>query len=60
MPESLARRLSLLGSSGYIKVGGSRDAEGPWREPATAEPDDHLNSVHKAVAAAVGVNRGER
>jgi hypothetical protein len=50
MHESLARRLSRLGSSGYIKVGGSLDTEGPWRDPAAAEQEEHSNSVRKAVA----------
>jgi hypothetical protein len=59
MHESLARRLSRLGSSGYIKVGGSLDTEGPWRDPAAAEQEEHSNSVHKAVAT-MGANRVER
>lgn len=59
MSEPLARRLSRLGSSGYIKVGGTQDAGGPWREPPPPDPEDHQDSIqHKAVATA-GASRGE-
>jgi hypothetical protein len=46
--ESLAHRLSRLGSSGYIKVGGSRgDPEGPWRESVTTKPEDRPRGSSK-------------
>lgn len=39
-PESLAHRLSLLGSSGYIKICSSRD-----QRPDTASEDNHVSGV---------------
>jgi hypothetical protein len=59
MSESLARRLSRLGSSGYIKVGGSRAPEGPWRELATTKPEDRPRRVSKD-AATVGTTKSGR
>lgn len=62
MPESLAHRLSRLGSSGYIKVGGSRDTEGPWRGSVAPEPEDQPDPVDKPAATvrALGATWGER
>jgi hypothetical protein len=59
MSESLARRLSRLGSSGYIKVGGSWEDEGPWREPEAPEPQ-HQPDLTGKIPVTVGATQVEQ